>query len=79
MVYLCRLIDNEQPKNPREGFHWDRYHTMAEIYAWLDEIASQHSDVVQTITYGYSYEVQPLKGVLISHRVRIDLDCMFVK
>uniref|UniRef100_A0A1B0CK34 Zinc carboxypeptidase A 1 n=1 Tax=Lutzomyia longipalpis TaxID=7200 RepID=A0A1B0CK34_LUTLO len=62
------LIDNEQPKNPRSGFNWDRYWTMDEINAWLDQLVIDYSDVLTPISYGYSYELEQIKGVLLSYR-----------
>uniref|UniRef100_A0A1B0CK33 Zinc carboxypeptidase A 1 n=1 Tax=Lutzomyia longipalpis TaxID=7200 RepID=A0A1B0CK33_LUTLO len=62
------LIDNEQPKNPRDGFNWERYWTMDEINEWLDQIVAEHSDVLTPISYGYSYELEEIKGVLLSYQ-----------
>ncbi|XP_055711146.1 zinc carboxypeptidase-like [Phlebotomus papatasi] len=64
------LIDNEQPKfRARDGeFGWTQYHTLEEIYAWLDLMLEQYSTVLTPITAGNSYEGQPIRGVLLSYR-----------
>ncbi|GAB0100028.1 zinc carboxypeptidase-like [Sergentomyia squamirostris] len=64
------LIDNEQPKiTPRnEDFGWERYHTLDEIYGWLDYLLVQHSNVLSSIEAGLSFEGELIRGVLLSHK-----------
>ncbi|XP_055708911.1 uncharacterized protein LOC129805177 [Phlebotomus papatasi] len=64
------LIDNEQPKfRARDGeFGWTQYHTLEEIYAWLDLMLEQYSTVLTPIDAGNSFEGLPIRGVLLSYR-----------
>ncbi|GAB0094440.1 zinc carboxypeptidase-like [Sergentomyia squamirostris] len=64
------LIDNEQPKfMPRNvDFGWDRYHTLQEIWDWMDEMVTNNSDVLSHIDAGLSYEGRPIRGVLLSYK-----------
>ncbi|XP_017136885.1 zinc carboxypeptidase [Drosophila miranda] len=53
----------------RTGYHeWTQYHTLDEIYAWLDLIESRYPDIVKPFTIGDSYEGRPIRGVKISYQ-----------
>uniref|UniRef100_A0A1B0GQ25 Zinc carboxypeptidase A 1 n=1 Tax=Phlebotomus papatasi TaxID=29031 RepID=A0A1B0GQ25_PHLPP len=64
------LIDNEQPKvaPANDDFGWDRYHTLEEIYSWLDGLLVEYSDVLTPISAGNSVEGRPIRGVLLSYK-----------
>lgn len=36
------LIDNENPKTRSGSFGWTQYHTLEEIYDWLESLAKQY-------------------------------------
>lgn len=62
-------IDNEQPnRSRRASFGWEDYYTLDEIYAWLDELVIQHSDVLSVETIGHSYEQRELKVIKLSYK-----------
>ncbi|XP_059616969.1 zinc carboxypeptidase-like [Phlebotomus argentipes] len=65
------LIDNEQPKfRPKaDGFGWEQYHTLDEIYTWLDEQVAQYPNILTAIDAGTSYEGRLIKGVKLSYNV----------
>lgn len=63
------LIDSEMPKEQLaslNGFSLNTYHTIEEIYEHLDNLARDHSDKVQIIVGGSSYEGRQIKGVKLS-------------
>ncbi|XP_055697297.1 zinc carboxypeptidase-like [Phlebotomus papatasi] len=61
------LVDKQDPSNqPKNTGFWERYQTMDEINAWLDQILSDNAYVLRPITYGNSYEMEPIRGVLLS-------------
>ncbi|XP_058805442.1 zinc carboxypeptidase-like isoform X2 [Phymastichus coffea] len=61
-----RLIDEENPLTREAGFGWNRYHTLDEIYEWLDSMAAQYPDKVQVVVGGKSYQGRQIKGVKLS-------------
>ncbi|XP_058821057.1 zinc carboxypeptidase-like [Topomyia yanbarensis] len=66
---LQSAIDNERPNRyKRTGFGWDDYHTLDEIYAWLDEIQPLHSGVMSVESIGNSYEGREIRLVKISYK-----------
>ncbi|XP_055697296.1 zinc carboxypeptidase-like [Phlebotomus papatasi] len=64
------LVDKQKPANQpvNDDFNWERYQTMDEINAWLDRIEEEYSDVLTPLSYGYSYELEAIRGVLISYQ-----------
>ncbi|NXA33877.1 CBPB2 Carboxypeptidase, partial [Eudromia elegans] len=47
--------------NPRSSSsYYENYHSMREIYFWMDEMVKTHSDLLQKIHIGSSYEKRPL-------------------
>lgn len=65
------LVDNENPFYARDGkstFDWTSYHTLEEIYAYLEKIAATYPDKVELIIGGKTYEGRSIKGVKISFR-----------
>lgn len=68
-LFLLSLIDNEQPKtrDPDVSFGWDSYHTLDEIYDWLNETIVANQVVAEPILMGYSWEGRPIKGIHINY------------
>ncbi|KAM8717745.1 hypothetical protein ACLKA7_004447 [Drosophila subpalustris] len=64
-----KLIDDEQMASARDSgaFGWTRYHELAEIEAWLDDIFAAHPTVTEEFTVGYSYQGRRIRGIKISH------------
>ncbi|BFF98963.1 zinc carboxypeptidase [Drosophila madeirensis] len=63
-----RHIDAQRPRQ-RIGHHeWTQFHTLDEIYEWLDLIESRYPDIVTPFTIGNSYEGRPIRGVKISYQ-----------
>lgn len=63
------LVDSENGPNPlvRSGsFGWTQYHTLEEIYDWLDSLAAAYPGIVEVVVGGSSYEGREIKGVKIS-------------
>ncbi|XP_062551929.1 zinc carboxypeptidase-like [Armigeres subalbatus] len=65
---LQSAIDNEQSNRAkRAAFGWEDYHTLDEIYAWLDDLDDQY-DVLSVETIGHSYEGRELKVIKLSYK-----------
>ncbi|XP_029471723.1 carboxypeptidase A1-like [Rhinatrema bivittatum] len=65
---LQLLLDQEQEEmkkarmNERStnSFSYSTYHTLHEIYSWIDNLVAEHSDLVSKIQIGKTYENRPL-------------------
>lgn len=53
---------------PRAGYGWEIYHSLEEIYAFLDELLDQFPTVLSPFTVGYSYENREIRGVKLSRQ-----------
>ena len=67
------LIDAENPPSAQRysqqsRFDWTSYHTLEEIYAFLDSLAATYPDKVQTVIGGKTYEGRQIKGVKVSFK-----------
>lgn len=49
------------------SFDWDRYHTLEEIYDWLDELEKNYPNIVTTVVMGRSFENKEIKGIKINY------------
>ncbi|KAL1395459.1 hypothetical protein pipiens_011234 [Culex pipiens pipiens] len=66
---LQKLVDNERPqRRKREGFGWEDYYTMEEMYAWFDELVVQYPDILRIESYGQSYEGRDMKAIILSKK-----------
>ncbi|KAG7454341.1 hypothetical protein MATL_G00258720 [Megalops atlanticus] len=62
------LLDEEKAAMDRSrkrerdtgSFDYTSYHTLEEIYAWMDSLVAENPDLVSKITIGQSYEKRPL-------------------
>uniref|UniRef100_A0A8D0KR95 Carboxypeptidase B2 n=1 Tax=Strix occidentalis caurina TaxID=311401 RepID=A0A8D0KR95_STROC len=53
--------------NPRRSSsYYENYHSMKEIYHWMEEVVKVHSDLLQKIYIGSSYEKRPLYVLKLS-------------
>ncbi|XP_034483135.1 zinc carboxypeptidase [Drosophila innubila] len=62
------LIDAQRPKKRTGYMEWTQFHTLDEIYAWLDVIETRYPDIVTPFTIGKSYEGRPIRGIKISYK-----------
>nr|ALN12434.1 carboxypeptidase A [Anopheles stephensi] len=53
-------------KRAKGTFDWSDYHTLEEVHAWLDKLASEHSEV-ELLDAGRSHQNRTLKGVKLSY------------
>lgn len=49
-----------------ENFTYDKYHTIEEIHAWIDQLVQTYPNLATSFTAGQSYEKRDLKGLKIS-------------
>ncbi|KAH8371495.1 hypothetical protein KR093_007701 [Drosophila rubida] len=62
------LIDAQQPRQRLGHMEWTQYHTLDEIYAWLDLLEARYADIVTPFSIGKSYEGRPIRGIKISYK-----------
>ncbi|KAJ6643131.1 Zinc carboxypeptidase A 1, partial [Pseudolycoriella hygida] len=63
------LMDLQQPIiAPKSGYEWELYHSLDEIYAFLDELLEQFPTFLTPFTVGYSYENREIRGVKLSRQ-----------
>ncbi|XP_077168751.1 carboxypeptidase B2 [Paroedura picta] len=61
--------------------YYEQYHSLTEIYRWIEHIVSKHGELLQKIHIGTSYEKRPLYVLKISnkegttHKNAIWIDC----
>ncbi|XP_053971893.1 zinc carboxypeptidase-like [Hylaeus volcanicus] len=61
------LIDSERPPaQPLVAFDLNNYHTLNEIYSYLDSLAKAHPGKVEVIVGGSTYEKRQIKGLKLS-------------
>lgn len=66
---LQQIIDKERPSRRKlEGFGWDDYHTLEEIYEWIDEMVAQYPSVLSVDTIGQTYEGRDMKVIKLSYK-----------
>ncbi|XP_014212980.1 zinc carboxypeptidase-like [Copidosoma floridanum] len=72
---LQALIDQQNPAttfaSSKRRFTWDRYHTLEEIYAWLDTLPLKYPNTAQVVYGGSTYEGRRIKGVKLTFDVQI--------
>lgn len=68
------LIENENPlvryksRFNRDNFGFKSYHSLEEIYSWLDLLAEKYPNNVEVIVAGKTYEGREIKGVKVSFK-----------
>ncbi|XP_071559723.1 zinc carboxypeptidase-like [Temnothorax nylanderi] len=65
MDNIQEVIDETIPQNKSQGFDFEQYHTLEEIYDNLEELAEKYPNQVQIIVAGRTYEGREIKGVKI--------------
>ncbi|XP_010144052.1 PREDICTED: carboxypeptidase B2 [Buceros rhinoceros silvestris] len=70
MANVQELIEKQtinDTVNPRRSSsYYENYHSMKEIYHWMEEVVKDHSDLLQKIYIGSSYEKRPLYVLKLS-------------
>lgn len=74
---LQQLLDAEElanvhqksllKKENKHEFSWTRYHTLDEVYDWLDELVQKYKEVTPLVG-GETYEGRKIRGVKLSHK-----------
>ena len=63
-----KLIERQLVRSTNnQEFGWTSYHTLEEIYDWMDSLEAEFPSKIELLNAGSSYEGRPLKGVKISH------------
>lgn len=62
---IQKLIDDTMPKNQSQGFDFNSYHTLEEIYDNLNELAKRYPNKVEVVVGGKTYLKRDIKGVKI--------------
>lgn len=52
----------------KPGYGWEKYYTLREVYAWLDEMLSKYPTLLTHYKYGKSYEGRQLRALKVSHK-----------
>ncbi|XP_031780002.1 zinc carboxypeptidase-like [Nasonia vitripennis] len=67
---LLEIESNNRTRIPSQTraatFGWTSYHTLEEIYSWLDSLAQRYPSNVEVIIGGRTYEGRKIKGVKLS-------------
>ncbi|KAL1022339.1 hypothetical protein UPYG_G00025360 [Umbra pygmaea] len=66
---LVEMQTRNVPTDPRISVsYYERYHSLEDIYFWINKTAVDHPDMVKVILIGSSYEKNPLYVVKLSGR-----------
>ena len=62
-----KLIHKLNPSSANaDDFAYDKYHTIEEIHAWIDQMVQTYPTLATSFTVGQSYEKRDMKGLKIS-------------
>ncbi|XP_064501781.1 carboxypeptidase B2 isoform X1 [Pseudopipra pipra] len=64
--FIEKQTVNDTVNPRRSSSYYENYHSMKEIYRWMEEVVKVHSDLLQKIYIGSSYEKRPLYVLKIS-------------
>jgi hypothetical protein len=74
---LQKTIDEESPKRQRKlaagELDWENYHTLTEIYDWLNALQTEFSEFLSVEEIGRTYEGRSLKLVKLSKKTVIEI------
>ncbi|XP_027504934.1 carboxypeptidase B2 isoform X2 [Corapipo altera] len=71
--FIEKQTVNDTVNPRRSSSYYENYHSMKEIYRWMEEVVKVHSDLLQKIYIGSSYEKRPLyvlKAIHVRERDR---------
>ncbi|CAF1467973.1 unnamed protein product [Rotaria sp. Silwood1] len=64
-----RILQNlPRSSSNANDFAYDKYHTIEEIHAWVDQMVATYPEMVTPFTVGKSYENRDMKGFQISSK-----------
>jgi hypothetical protein len=64
-----KLIHKLRPSTVNaDDFAYDKYHTIADIQAWIDQMVQTYPDLATSFSVGQSYEKRDMKGLKISSK-----------
>lgn len=78
---LIRQQTSNDTVSPRaSSFYYEQYHSLNEIYSWIDHITERYPDMIKKIHIGSSFEKQPLyvlkvSGQGLKNKNAIWIDC----
>ncbi|NWR57098.1 CBPB2 Carboxypeptidase, partial [Bucorvus abyssinicus] len=82
MANVQELIEKQtinDTVNPRRSSsYYENYHSMKEIYHWMEEVVKDHSDLLQKIYIGSSYEKRPLYVLKLSKSQEIPKSAIWI-
>lgn len=63
------MIDEEQPMlSPRAAYGWKQYHTIDEIYDWMDQMLRRYPRELTNHNIGKTHEKRNIRAIKLSHR-----------
>lgn len=66
--HFYRLIDEEQPAlTSRASYGWKQYHTIDEIYDWLDQMTRRYPRELTNYNIGKTHEKRNIRAVKLSY------------
>ncbi|KAI7800472.1 carboxypeptidase B2 isoform X3 [Triplophysa rosa] len=66
---LVEMQTRNNSSDPRSGgVYHERYHSLEDIYFWINQTSQEHSDMVKVILIGSSFEKRPLHVMKLSGR-----------
>ncbi|XP_061478408.1 carboxypeptidase B2 [Rhineura floridana] len=68
--------DTATPRSSASYF--EQYHSLKEIYSWMEELAARHTDIIQKIHIGDSYEKRPLYILKLSNRDKTPKNAIWI-
>ena len=76
MIEGQQLVHKLKPSTfTANDFAYDKYHTIEEIHAWIDQMVQAYPDLATSFVVGQSYEKRDLKGLKISsNKTAVKLD-----
>uniref|UniRef100_A0A8C4MFG1 Carboxypeptidase B2 n=1 Tax=Equus asinus TaxID=9793 RepID=A0A8C4MFG1_EQUAS len=76
---LIRQQTSDDLLSPRaSSSYYEHYHSLNEIYSWIETITERHPDLVEKIHIGSSYEKYPLYVLKISRREQTAKHAMWI-
>nr|XP_020643683.1 carboxypeptidase B2 isoform X3 [Pogona vitticeps] len=68
--------DTVTPRSSRSFY--EQYHSLKVIYSWIDDMAEKHTDFIQKILIGASYEKRPLYVLKLSNGDRTPKNAVWI-
>lgn len=69
---MSSVIDEQKPKRKQPkalgDIDWDDYYRLDDIYAWLDALVEDYSNILTLETIGFSAEGRPIKMITLSKK-----------